>query len=121
MSPRTTPDATRTRRNAQSARNRDLGGFDGVRAEVGPGGVTSRRGDAVGHAEKLIHGYARHFNTHRPHQGRNQLVRLNGPNVIPLPTARIKRRQAVTGLINEYHREELRIRRNFRLRPVKPF
>ncbi|MGW7008141.1 integrase core domain-containing protein [Streptomyces sp. NPDC054933] len=57
-----------------------------------------------GHAEKLLHDYTRHFNSHRPHKGRNQRAPLDDPNVIPLPTARIERRQAVAGLINEYHR-----------------
>jgi putative transposase len=57
-----------------------------------------------GHAEKLLHDYARHFNNHRPHQGRNQLAPLDNPTLIPLPTTRIERREAVTGLINEYHR-----------------
>ncbi|KAK1186444.1 integrase core domain-containing protein [Streptomyces sp. NBS 14/10] len=56
------------------------------------------------HAEQLLHDYTRHFNSHRPHQGRNQLAPFDDPKVIPLPTTRIKRRQAVTGLINEYHR-----------------
>ena len=55
-----------------------------------------------GHAEKVLHAYARHFNGHRPHQGRDQLAPLDDPNVIPFPTSRIERRQAVTGLINEY-------------------
>lgn len=57
-----------------------------------------------GHAEKILQEYAHHFNTHRPHQARNQLAPLDDPNIIPLPTARIERRQAVAGLINEYHR-----------------
>ncbi len=57
-----------------------------------------------GHAEKILHDYARHFNGHRPHQNRNQLAPLDDPNVVPLPTARIERRPAVAGLINEYHR-----------------
>ncbi|MFI9163239.1 integrase core domain-containing protein [Kitasatospora aureofaciens] len=57
-----------------------------------------------GHAEKILGDYARHFNRHRPHQGRNQLAPLDDPNVIPLPPARLERRQAVAGLINEYHR-----------------
>ncbi|MFE5087684.1 integrase core domain-containing protein [Streptomyces mirabilis] len=57
-----------------------------------------------GHAEKILHEYATHFNRHRPHQGREQLAPLDDPNVIPLPAARIERRHAVTGLINEYHR-----------------
>ncbi|MGW7006649.1 integrase core domain-containing protein, partial [Streptomyces sp. NPDC054933] len=57
-----------------------------------------------GHAEKVLHDYARHFNGHRPHQGRNQLAPHDDPNVIPLPAARVERRPAVVGLINEYHR-----------------
>ncbi|MGW3131093.1 integrase core domain-containing protein [Streptomyces sp. NPDC001123] len=57
-----------------------------------------------GHAEKVLKDYARHFNRHRPHQGRGQLAPLDDANVIPLPAARIERRQAVAGLINEYHR-----------------
>ncbi|WP_166029217.1 integrase core domain-containing protein [Streptomyces chilikensis] len=56
------------------------------------------------HAEKLLHAYAQHFNEHRPHQGRGQLAPLDDPNVIPLPTPRIQRKQAVGGLINEYRR-----------------
>jgi hypothetical protein len=57
-----------------------------------------------GHAEKILHEYATHFNRHRPHQGRDQLAPLDDPNVIPFPTARIEHRQAVAGLINEYRR-----------------
>ncbi|MFE5165456.1 integrase core domain-containing protein [Streptomyces sp. NPDC056697] len=57
-----------------------------------------------GHAEKILHDYAHHFNSHRPRQGRDQLAPSDNPNVIPLPAARIKRRQAVASLINEYHR-----------------
>ncbi|MFI0719152.1 integrase core domain-containing protein [Streptomyces sp. NPDC021224] len=57
-----------------------------------------------GHAHKVLHEYATHFNRHRPHQGRKQLAPLDDPNIIPLPATRIERRQAVTGLINEYHR-----------------
>jgi hypothetical protein len=37
-----------------------------------------------GHAERVLHDYAHHFNGHRPHQGRNQLAPLDDPNVIPL-------------------------------------
>ncbi|MFD7505332.1 integrase core domain-containing protein [Streptomyces sp. NPDC059850] len=57
-----------------------------------------------GHADKLLHDCARHFNSHRPHQGRNQLARFDAPNVIPLPTTRLEHTQAVTSIINEYHR-----------------
>ncbi|WP_329538054.1 transposase (plasmid) [Streptomyces sp. NBC_01450] len=56
------------------------------------------------HAEKILNDYARHFDRHRPHQGRGQLAPLDDANVIPLPPARTERRQAVVGLINEYHR-----------------
>jgi putative transposase len=56
-----------------------------------------------GHAEKILHDNAHHFNSHRPHQGRNQLAPNDDPNVVPLPTARTERRQAVAGFINEYH------------------
>jgi putative transposase len=41
------------------------------------------------HAEGILHEYARHFNGHRPHQGRDQLAPLDDPNVLPLPAARI--------------------------------
>ncbi|MFF2159764.1 integrase core domain-containing protein [Streptomyces sp. NPDC058175] len=57
-----------------------------------------------GHAEKILRDYAKHFNTHRPHQGRNQLAPHDDPNVIPLATTGMQRRQAVASLINEYHR-----------------
>ncbi|MGI5134231.1 integrase core domain-containing protein [Streptomyces sp. CA-106110] len=57
-----------------------------------------------GHAERVLHDYARHFNAHRPHQGRNQLTPLDDPDVIPLPAAHIARRRAVASLINEYRR-----------------
>jgi hypothetical protein len=56
-----------------------------------------------GHAQKILHDYARHFNGHRPHQGHNQLAPHHDPNVIPLPTTRVERRPAVASLINEYH------------------
>ncbi|MGW1802407.1 integrase core domain-containing protein [Streptomyces sp. NPDC001984] len=56
-----------------------------------------------GHAEKILHAYARRFNEHRPHQSRGQLAPLDDPNVIPLPQARIERRRAVAGLISQYH------------------
>ncbi|MGW5866542.1 integrase core domain-containing protein [Streptomyces sp. NPDC055239] len=56
------------------------------------------------HAEKILHDYAKHYNDHRPHQGHNQLAPRDDPDVIPLPTPRIQRHQAVGSLINEYHR-----------------
>jgi hypothetical protein len=57
-----------------------------------------------GHAEKVLRDYARHFNDHRPHQGRGQLAPNDDPTVISLPAGRIERRTAVAGLISEYRR-----------------
>ncbi|MBW8699778.1 hypothetical protein MBT84_09250 [Streptomyces sp. MBT84] len=57
-----------------------------------------------GHAERVLHDYARHFNAHRPHQGRNQLAPRDAPDVIPLPAAHIARRRAVASPINQYRR-----------------
>jgi hypothetical protein len=57
-----------------------------------------------GHTEKILHDYARHFNNHRPHQGRHQLAPNDDPTVIPLPPTQIERHHAVAGLINEYRR-----------------
>ncbi|MFF1357315.1 hypothetical protein [Streptomyces sp. NPDC058297] len=57
-----------------------------------------------GHAEKILHNYVDHFNSHRPHRGRDQLAPNDGPNIIPLPAARTERRKAVADLINAYHR-----------------
>lgn len=44
-----------------------------------------------GHAEQLLHDYARHFKAHRPHQGRQQLAPHDGPTVMPLPASQVKR------------------------------
>jgi hypothetical protein len=57
-----------------------------------------------GHTERILRAYARHFNDHRPHQGRHQLAPNDDPTIIPLPPSRIERHHAVTGLINEYRR-----------------
>jgi hypothetical protein len=45
---------------------------------------------------------SRNVNDYRPHQDRGRLAPHDGLAVIPLPPARIERRQAVAGLINEY-------------------
>ena len=55
-----------------------------------------------GHAEKFLTDFAPHFNSHRPHQGRDQLAPSDDPDVIPFPTFRSRRCPAVAGLINEY-------------------
>ena len=38
-----------------------------------------------GHTEKILHDYARHFNNHRPHQGRHQLAPTTTPQSSPCP------------------------------------
>lgn len=54
------------------------------------------------HVEATLRDYTKHFNAHRPHQGRSQLAPLDDPNAIPLAATQVERRQAVAGLINEY-------------------
>jgi len=48
--------------------------------------------------------YERHFNEHRPHQGRSLRPPLHNPGDVINMTARINRRKTVTGLISEYRR-----------------
>nr|WP_237300014.1 transposase [Streptomyces hygroscopicus] len=55
-----------------------------------------------GHGEKILHDYTRRFNSHRPHQGRDQLAPSDNPNVIPparspdqTPTSRRRPHQRV--------------------------
>ena len=85
--PRVVPTVTRTRTAscAPSARNAPT-------ASCFSTAVTPRRSSAT----------TRHFNDHRPHQGRNQLAPNDDPEATPLPHTRIQRRHAVTGLINKY-------------------
>ena len=52
----------------------------------------------------LILGEQRHYNGHRPHQGRQQESPLRHPDRAVNITARIERRQVLGGLISEYHR-----------------
>ena len=56
------------------------------------------------HLRRTLSEYARHYNDHRPHQSREQRPPLHEPGQPVDVTARIKRRQVVHGLINEYHR-----------------
>jgi hypothetical protein len=49
--------------------------------------------------------YVRHYNEHRPHQGRGHLppaLETSPPPVTDLNTARVRRRKILHGLINEY-------------------
>ena len=56
------------------------------------------------HLRQILTEYARHYNHHRPHQSREQRPPLHEPGQAVDMTARIRRRQVVHGLINEYRR-----------------
>ncbi len=56
------------------------------------------------HLREVLAEYARHYNGHRPHQGRQQEPPLGQPGHAVNVTARIERRQVLGGLISEYHR-----------------
>jgi putative transposase len=56
------------------------------------------------HLRMVLAEYERHFNEHRPHQGRALHPPLHDPGEVIDMTARIHRRRTVTGLINEYRR-----------------
>ena len=56
------------------------------------------------HLRQILAEYSQHYNEHRPHQSREQRPPLHEPGQPVDVTARIKRRQAVHGLISEYRR-----------------
>ena len=56
------------------------------------------------HLRTVLAEYERHFNHHRPHQGRSLRPPLHDPSEAVDMTARIHRRSTVAGLISEYHR-----------------
>jgi putative transposase len=56
------------------------------------------------HLRQILGEYSRHYNMHRPHQSRDQRPPLHEPGQTIDMTDRIKRRQVVNGLINEYSR-----------------
>jgi len=56
------------------------------------------------HLRKLLGEYARHYNSHRPHQGLQQSPPLHQPGHPVDITARIERRRVIGGLISECRR-----------------
>ena len=56
------------------------------------------------HLRKILAEYAKHYNSHRPHQSRQQEPPLHQPSCVVDITARIEHRRVVGGLISEYRR-----------------
>ncbi|MEV4177058.1 integrase core domain-containing protein [Nonomuraea sp. NPDC049709] len=56
------------------------------------------------HLRTVLDEYADHYNRHRPHRSLGLRPPADDSDVIPLPTGRIKRREVLGGLINEYQR-----------------
>jgi putative transposase len=55
------------------------------------------------HLREVLAEYVSHYNGHRPHQGIRQEPPLRRPGHVVDITARIERRQALRGLLSEYH------------------
>jgi hypothetical protein len=60
------------------------------------------------HLRAVLDEYAAHYNRHRPHRSRNLrppgAAQATPPAITDLTTAKIRRRRALGGLINEYER-----------------
>ncbi|MEV5561223.1 integrase core domain-containing protein [Nonomuraea wenchangensis] len=56
------------------------------------------------HLQSVLEEYAEHYNTHRPHQSRQQRPPDQDEQVVVPLEGRIQRRKVLSGAINEYHR-----------------
>jgi putative transposase len=56
------------------------------------------------HLRSVLAHFEDHYNGHRPHQGREQRAPDDDVGRVVDPTAEIRRRRALSGLINEYNR-----------------
>jgi transposase InsO family protein len=56
------------------------------------------------HLWTVLTEYAAHYNRRRPHRSLDLRPPADSPDVIRLPVGRIRRRQVLGGLINEYQR-----------------
>ncbi len=56
------------------------------------------------HLRKVLAEYARHYNSHRPHQGLQQKPPPHPPSHTVDVTARTDDRHVVSGLVSEYRR-----------------
>jgi putative transposase len=57
------------------------------------------------HATRVLSEYAQHYNTHRPHQSRDQHAPNDDRRSVTVPIdGPIRRHRVLGGVINEYHR-----------------
>ncbi|WP_007510893.1 integrase core domain-containing protein [Pseudofrankia saprophytica] len=56
------------------------------------------------HTTAVLDQYARHYNDHRPHQGRGQRPPNHDPATVTPLDGPIRRHKVLSGVINEYHR-----------------
>ncbi|MGW7755704.1 integrase core domain-containing protein [Streptomyces violaceusniger] len=55
------------------------------------------------HLRTVLTTYAEYYNAGRPHRSLDLRAPDDDPNVVPLPTATVRREQVLGGLLNEYH------------------
>ncbi|MGW2331430.1 integrase core domain-containing protein [Streptomyces sp. NPDC001700] len=55
------------------------------------------------HLRAVLNQYAEHYNAGRAHRSLGLRAPDDDPNIIPLPAVAVRRRQALGGLLNEYH------------------